>query len=237
MHTGQTWVLGSAPNSEAQPQKALVRLLSCTCVSMPITASYLSTWRRRGGRRACVGWQQGWRGRRGAWLHPSHACVARRQPGARQQLEAIKQGLRSLTSPCTGTALTAAELLLLRLPAAAASVAMPTAPAAVAAGGGGGRRPATGAGPGPAALLHAATRRRSCCCWAERGPQGPRALASTARASEQVSILGDPPFPTPCAVVRSQLWRRKARWRGLSGHCCRGRGTTGSQAVQIARTD
>ena len=39
-HTGQTLVLGSDPNWLAQLQKALVLVLSCTCVSMPITASY-----------------------------------------------------------------------------------------------------------------------------------------------------------------------------------------------------
>lgn len=57
--TGQTFELGSAPNSEAQPQKALVVVLSCTCVSMPITASY-STWAHTVARKAAEGaggWQ------------------------------------------------------------------------------------------------------------------------------------------------------------------------------------
>ena len=39
MHTGQTWALGSAPYWLAQLQKAFVWVLSCTCVSMPMTAS------------------------------------------------------------------------------------------------------------------------------------------------------------------------------------------------------
>lgn len=40
MHTGQMLVFGSSPYWLAQLQKALVRVSSCTCVSMPITASY-----------------------------------------------------------------------------------------------------------------------------------------------------------------------------------------------------
>lgn len=55
MHTGQTLVLGSSPYWLAQLQKALVRVSSCTCVSMPITASYCNTNREQGGvSRACV---------------------------------------------------------------------------------------------------------------------------------------------------------------------------------------
>src|SRR2546423_7047789 len=38
--TGQTWGLGSAPNSVGQPQNILVRVPSSTCVSSPITGSY-----------------------------------------------------------------------------------------------------------------------------------------------------------------------------------------------------
>src|SRR5580693_8325713 len=41
-HTGQTLVLGSAPNPVGQPQKILVRVLSCTCTSRPITGSYFA---------------------------------------------------------------------------------------------------------------------------------------------------------------------------------------------------
>src|SRR3954452_9051771 len=40
--TGQTWVLGSAPNPVGQPQNILVRVPSSTCVSSPITGSYRS---------------------------------------------------------------------------------------------------------------------------------------------------------------------------------------------------
>ncbi len=40
-HTGQTWVLGSAPNPVGQPQNILVRVPSSTCVSSPITGSYM----------------------------------------------------------------------------------------------------------------------------------------------------------------------------------------------------
>lgn len=42
MHTGQMRVLGGAPYSLAQEQNALVAADSCTCVSMPITASYVT---------------------------------------------------------------------------------------------------------------------------------------------------------------------------------------------------
>lgn len=42
-HTGHTWVLGSPPYKLLQLQNALVCVLSCTCVSMPMTASYLLT--------------------------------------------------------------------------------------------------------------------------------------------------------------------------------------------------
>src|SRR5204863_5442001 len=38
--TGQTWVFGGAPNSLAQPHHILDLVLSWTCVSSPITASY-----------------------------------------------------------------------------------------------------------------------------------------------------------------------------------------------------
>jgi hypothetical protein len=55
MHTGQTLVLGSSPYWLAQLQKALVRVSNCTCVSMPITASYCDTTREQGRvSRACV---------------------------------------------------------------------------------------------------------------------------------------------------------------------------------------
>ena len=37
--TGQTWVLGSAPNSLAQPQNILVAVDSSTCTSKPSTGS------------------------------------------------------------------------------------------------------------------------------------------------------------------------------------------------------
>ncbi len=37
--TGQVWVLGSAPNSVAQPQNILLAVPSSTCVSSPITGS------------------------------------------------------------------------------------------------------------------------------------------------------------------------------------------------------
>ena len=37
--TGQTWVLGSAPNSVAQPQNIFVAVLSSTCTSSPMTGS------------------------------------------------------------------------------------------------------------------------------------------------------------------------------------------------------
>jgi hypothetical protein len=40
MHTGQIFVFGSSPYWLGQLQKALLRVSSCTCVSMPITASY-----------------------------------------------------------------------------------------------------------------------------------------------------------------------------------------------------
>src|SRR4051812_7058251 len=37
--TGQTWVLGSAPNAVGQPQNILVLVPSSTCVSRPMTGS------------------------------------------------------------------------------------------------------------------------------------------------------------------------------------------------------
>jgi hypothetical protein len=37
--TGQTWVLGSAPNVVGQPQNILVAVPSSTCTSKPITGS------------------------------------------------------------------------------------------------------------------------------------------------------------------------------------------------------
>ena len=37
--TGQTWVLGSAPNVVGQPQNILDVVPSSTCVSRPITGS------------------------------------------------------------------------------------------------------------------------------------------------------------------------------------------------------
>src|SRR5947209_6374560 len=39
-HTGQTWVLGAAPNSLAQPHHIFDLVLSWTWVSSPMTASY-----------------------------------------------------------------------------------------------------------------------------------------------------------------------------------------------------
>ncbi len=41
-HTGQVWVLGSAPNSVGQPQNIFVAVLSSTCTSRPITGSKAS---------------------------------------------------------------------------------------------------------------------------------------------------------------------------------------------------
>src|SRR6478672_6004376 len=41
-HTGQTLVLGGAPNCVEQPQKILVCVSSWTCTSSPITGSYFS---------------------------------------------------------------------------------------------------------------------------------------------------------------------------------------------------
>src|SRR5437763_13516480 len=38
--TGHTWVLGGAPNSLTQPHHIFDLVLSWTCVSSPITASY-----------------------------------------------------------------------------------------------------------------------------------------------------------------------------------------------------
>src|SRR5450432_2890202 len=38
---GQILVFGAAPNFDEQPQKALVRVSSCTWTSSPITGSYL----------------------------------------------------------------------------------------------------------------------------------------------------------------------------------------------------
>ena len=38
--TGQTWVLGSAPNVVGQPQNIFDTVPSSTCVSSPITGSY-----------------------------------------------------------------------------------------------------------------------------------------------------------------------------------------------------
>lgn len=43
MHTGHTLVLGSSPYWFAQLQNAFVRVSSCTCVSIPMTASYCSS--------------------------------------------------------------------------------------------------------------------------------------------------------------------------------------------------
>src|SRR5690242_11894022 len=41
--TGQTWVLGSAPNPVGQPQNILVLVPSSTCVSRPMTGSNAAT--------------------------------------------------------------------------------------------------------------------------------------------------------------------------------------------------
>src|ERR1022692_2161540 len=41
-HTGQTLVLGGAPKPVGHPQKILVRVLSWTCTSNPITGSYFA---------------------------------------------------------------------------------------------------------------------------------------------------------------------------------------------------
>jgi hypothetical protein len=41
--TGQTWVLGSAPNAVEQPQNILDAVLSSTCTSSPSTGSYADT--------------------------------------------------------------------------------------------------------------------------------------------------------------------------------------------------
>src|SRR5205085_10194194 len=43
--TGQTLVLGGAPNCVEQPQKILVWVSSCTCTSRPMTGSYFSRTR------------------------------------------------------------------------------------------------------------------------------------------------------------------------------------------------
>src|SRR5438874_2513582 len=43
--TGQTLVLGGAPNWVEQPQKILVWVSSCTCTSRPMTGSYFSRTR------------------------------------------------------------------------------------------------------------------------------------------------------------------------------------------------
>src|SRR6266496_2910364 len=39
-HTGQTFVLGGAPNAVEQPQNILDTVRSCTCVSSPMTVSH-----------------------------------------------------------------------------------------------------------------------------------------------------------------------------------------------------
>ena len=41
-HTGQTWVLGGAPNTVEHPQKILVAVLSSACTSNPMTGSYVA---------------------------------------------------------------------------------------------------------------------------------------------------------------------------------------------------
>src|SRR5699024_4615714 len=43
MHTGQTWVLGSAPKAVGQPQNILVAVCSSTCTSIPMTGSKRDT--------------------------------------------------------------------------------------------------------------------------------------------------------------------------------------------------
>src|SRR5438067_13855465 len=43
--TGQTLVLGGAPNCVEQPQKIFVCVSSCTCTSRPMTGSYFSCTR------------------------------------------------------------------------------------------------------------------------------------------------------------------------------------------------
>src|SRR5438876_3629615 len=43
--TGQTLVLGDAPNWVEQPQKILAWVSSCTCTSRPMTGSYFSRTR------------------------------------------------------------------------------------------------------------------------------------------------------------------------------------------------
>src|SRR3954469_18610597 len=42
-HTGQTWVLGSAPKPVGQPQNIFVFVPSSTCTSRPITGSKRAT--------------------------------------------------------------------------------------------------------------------------------------------------------------------------------------------------
>ena len=45
MHTGQTWVLGSAPKAVGQPQNILVAVPNSTWTSRPITGSNSAmTW-------------------------------------------------------------------------------------------------------------------------------------------------------------------------------------------------
>src|SRR5579864_6198729 len=41
-HTGQTWVLGAAPNAALHPQKILDAVRSCAWISRPITGSYVT---------------------------------------------------------------------------------------------------------------------------------------------------------------------------------------------------
>lgn len=42
-HTGQTWVLGSPPNTVEQEQNIFEAVPNSTCVSSPSTGSYLRT--------------------------------------------------------------------------------------------------------------------------------------------------------------------------------------------------
>src|SRR3712207_5332785 len=51
---GQTWVLGSAPNSVGQPQNILDAVLSSTCTSRPRAGSYAASASSYGIRAAVV---------------------------------------------------------------------------------------------------------------------------------------------------------------------------------------
>lgn len=218
-HTGQTCVLGSAPNSLAQPQKALVRVPSCTCVSMPITASYSTCLRM--GEAACEGGYKSQRmcngkGRQELGRTPAQrACLGKERhcADAYGMLQAalpcaahtVHNGLAAPSTAATPHRKRARTLAF----AAAASVArLAAGEADCAAVSRAAVLPAPRPPAAPTARLHT-PKSRSCCCtapqrrWAPAGAPGGAALLP-ARSSMRAAMPLE-------EYSRSAQLRRRAR--------------------------